>query len=274
MSNLYIVPQETLDFSSPDYLFYNVHNDKQNTYLIKHINCKNVVIETDAIQLTAYGIPRINEDYCPSDAYREYIMLPFDLSQSSCVTLKDTMKRADEYFASLPFKIKLFGSKAGKHMYHPIIRSKSFREEDDSDDDNYIPKKNLPMDYCKVKFIMNYDSNGKKINETKTVLKTNGEAIEVKTITDLSNYIKFRSVAKYTIMFQKIWACKTPVPGSNFFMYGAGLTILEINTGRHTPISVDLSNPIYELDKLKEMYKEYMDGKKKLVKKCHNVIEI
>src|SRR5579863_5120796 len=65
-----IMPQNGINIAS---LIYNDANKKSK-----------IIIQTDPINLTYYGIPSLNRKYNYSDKQREYIGVPLDSSQISC----------------------------------------------------------------------------------------------------------------------------------------------------------------------------------------------
>ena len=125
MENVIIIPFDNLDFSKLDYEFINLPSShRSKIFLIKYINGLQIAIESAPIQITSHGIPNLNDEYYPTDGHREFINIPLDLTQDSCIELKKLLSRLDEYFKSDSFKTRIFGTrKINDYMYVPIVRS-------------------------------------------------------------------------------------------------------------------------------------------------------
>lgn len=243
---------------------------------INHKNMgKLMSIITKSIQITSYGIPSLRSDkggFCQNDGERQYIIIPLDPDQSGCVELKDALSRIDSYIGSDEVKKMLFGPKKwDKYTYKPIVRSKGIHYDDDDDDDDSeedYPKKttqDLPP-YCKVKLVVENNNN-------KTIVKCNGKKVSTNTITDITQYVKYKCMAIFTIRIQKIWALKCPTNSYNKIWYGTGLCMEKISVGKNQYEFVDYGVPIYNMDGLRKVYKKYIDENKKPIKR-HVMIEI
>lgn len=222
---------------------------------ISHNNM-NAGVKTGNIRLTHHGIPRLTNgqslNIYPDDAHREFIFIPLDLNQPNCVELKNHLNKADAFFGSEDLRKILFGSRWDNYQYQPIIRTKN--------QGNVVKP-----DCCKIKF--NFTRRGSdRINITK-IYKDGKLLFDTKTVTDITQYVRFMSMINFTFIYQKIWANKARAQGANKIMYGVGLKMLEINTSSSLYTYVDRALPFYEMDKLKKSYKQYMDSRKNMYKK-------
>lgn len=221
-----------------------------------------LIIETEPFNLTEYGIPMLHRNYCPNDSHREFIKIPFDPLQESCMALLKHFTEADNYFGSDEIKKKVFGSKWEKYVYHPIVRTPSHCCDEDENDSTDTKRKK--PNYCKMKFHI-MDNCSERINKT-SIIDGNGKQIDCPTITSIAKHIKFNSRIQVTFKYTKIWANKFKSSESDKIMYAVGLTMTEIKL---IVRSFDYIPPIYNLDTIKKNYKKFMenknDGKKLLL---------
>src|SRR5580692_3895964 len=56
-----------------------------------------LVFKTGPICLVQYGIPKLSPKWIKDDRDREYIKVPYDLTQPSCVSLFSMLKSIDDY---------------------------------------------------------------------------------------------------------------------------------------------------------------------------------
>ena len=123
------MPPKYINIPIESFKFEDLVIDVLNTQFVQayapiYCQAKIPAIETQPIQITNYGIPRIHV-YCPEDKYRRFIMIPFDANQPSCMQLKTLLEKADEYFSSDNMKKALFGTKWDRYAYTSIIRDKN-----------------------------------------------------------------------------------------------------------------------------------------------------
>jgi hypothetical protein len=220
----------------------------------RNINTK-LLIQTDNILLTSYGV-----------FYNEYnreevIKIPLDPKQQSCIDLKQHLSTMDEFFDKYTTRKKIFGKMADKYKYEPCVR------------------KGAVMDYCKMKFNIIPFQGNKRVNKTQ-FKEINGDTenpVLVTTMQDISKIIQRGHSIKFNFYYCKIWANKTPVVGQNKMMYGVGFKILAMNFNKSnlTLYQNLLPFPRFHMcDKvsLKEMYKKYMNEKKKMFVTPENLL--
>ena len=209
-------------------------------------NRNKILIQTDKFRLTSHGIPRIHEQYYPTDDKREFIKIPIDDNgdnqQHACAVLRKHFVAADKFFGSNELRQKLFGKKEKKYEYQPILRTPvKFDNDDDDDDDNNKnnkkngDKKQYPVvDFCKMKFnVVKQDKD--RIIRTKFTKIVNGEKEPFKphTITEIAAELTWNTEMRCIFYYSKIWANKTPLNGSKFILYGVGIKVMSIG---YTPV--------------------------------------
>lgn len=203
-----------------------------------------VMVNSGPIKITYYGIPRLDPNFCPDDSCRNHIIIGFDTEQDNCNQLKMAFQSIDTYADSDAFRKKIFKYDHNKYQYCSLVRIKS-------SDSTKTP---LP-DYCKIKF------NNKK-GVIKSVLKVNGNIVPIKTVTELTNYIKFLSTVTLKIRIHKLWATKSKISTNQKYMYGIGLVLEEVSINSESKF-VDYGVPNYTLKDIQQSYKKYMNDVKK-----------
>ena len=58
--------------------------------------------------------------YCPDDSRREFIKIPLDPTQNSCINFRIFLEKIDNFFGSDNFKETLFGDDANEYQYIPL----------------------------------------------------------------------------------------------------------------------------------------------------------
>ncbi len=206
-------------------------------------------VQSGKFKLTGGGIPRLSkpedkQKFYESDDKREFIKIPLDPEYPACVEMRKLFEEVDEHFGSEEFRKKFFGSKRySKYQYQKCIRTPAPRDDDsDSEEDDKknkkskkdtnknSDKKQYPVfDTIKMKFNVVPEGNG-RTNRTKLIKITDGKkkTITANTITEIANEIKFLSDLRIVYYFNKIWANKATVTGTNVKLYGVGIKVMAI----------------------------------------------
>jgi hypothetical protein len=156
------------------------------------------------IKLDAYGIPREGEYY--KSAYeRAFVKTPvrLDDDNTEVTVFADKIKEIDELYGSDDMKKKLFGKKAKKYKYTPIIRFPEIDEDDENAD------KKPP--YCKLKLDLSWPDNEVKTQIYNSVLdpdtdKRQRTKVECSTVDDVAENIRYLSTVRFIIRPVKMWA--------------------------------------------------------------------
>jgi len=200
-----------------------------------------ILLQSDKIRITSGGIPKPHPSFYPTALSREFIKVPLDDKQESCKKLRTHMEAADEFFGSEETKKKIFGSKAKRYEYQPLIKVPQAPVEDSGSEEDK-PKKGKPtkgkanstpiekLDCIKMKFNFINNDSGDRINKTKLTRINNGKKtkVDATTIDDILREIPFRSEIKFIFYYSKVWAAKTPARGSKMLQYGVGLKVMAI----------------------------------------------
>lgn len=185
-------------------------NDRSNGQLIGYVKYEqegeeiHLNIQCPWFKIDEYGIPRIHEKYYPDDSKRGFVKVPMNSSIPEIKAFMDKMKTIDDYLASDDFKEKQFGKKASKYDYNHIIRT---TEDDDG---------NEKTPYMKLKFKTSYP-DGEMMTVFFNVDENDNtkEKVEVKTVTDATEHLRFMCEFRPIIRAVKVWAqnAKTKNPG-------------------------------------------------------------
>jgi hypothetical protein len=159
------------------------------------------------IDMKSYGVPKIGE-YYSDDSQRSFVKLPLDQSIPEIKQLSDILYQIDEKIGSDEFKRKMFGAKASKYQYQPIVRFPLEEDEDTKKDakKDYGPK----HPYMKLKIDTSYPDNQVKTIIFNSVLK-DGKRVRtkvdgVKSIDDFATHICWMSRIHPVVRPVKLWA--------------------------------------------------------------------
>jgi hypothetical protein len=236
----------------------------------KTTHWKQLEIKTDPIKLTKGGIPMLDSErekrgwktkgIFRTDADRNFIKIGLDLEQLSCHNLKSHLMEADNYFQSDKVKKELFGKKADRCIYCPIVRDKSdYCPDDESVENDVKPYKPNDSSF-KVKF-----NFGEKY---KPVIKKNGVLIEnINNMTDLCRWVKYNSQFSITFAYTSIWFAPHQ---KNQYTYGVSLRAKEIDLGSYYEPYPKVKS--INLSEIKMAYTSYLNEIKKGV--STNAMEI
>lgn len=171
-----------------------------------------LVFNTGDIKLTTYGITKLGE-YAKTDSDRQYIKVPLDESQESCRDLEKFCDELDDWVENNKKEIfkesKTLEKMIDKYEFQKLVKEPNV-DEDKLDKNG---KKVFKPKYIKFKidadfntaiiksvfFLKKVDENGKK-----TVTKLN-----VKTMSDLDDYIKWNTTVKIIGSVAKMWFSKS-----------------------------------------------------------------
>ena len=164
--------------------------------------------KTKPIKMTQYGIKKIDGDYIKDDSQRDYMKIPYDESQESCVELFSMLETIDKYFQDNKELVlgNTFKKAANKFNYIPIVRTPV---EQDDEDETKKPKEPR-MKYAKIKF----DTDFRKNKELKTFVFVRENGVpelckDLKTITQLTEHLKYMSICQFIISASKVWYSKS-----------------------------------------------------------------
>jgi hypothetical protein len=128
--------------------------------------------------MCAYGVPN-NIDHQKESPY---ITIPLDPDQNSCCSLIQLLTLIDEYFMSDLIKKQLFGFDSDNYKYIPCIC------------------KGLNLDY----FVVVFESDVADRKMITTQFYDEATQIEVKTLKDVQNCIRFLTTCEFEIQLNKV----------------------------------------------------------------------
>ena len=176
-------------------------------------------IQTPKINLFTYGIPMLGQ-YYPDDKSRSFIKLPLDETVDELKNFCDKLVELDTIMQSQEMKRKIFGSDkiAETYNYQPIVRE----PENDMEEDGatFKPK------YMKLKIDTDYNTGDVK---TRIMVKeeTGRKKLDdIKTITDLTKYVRYKSNIRMVVTINKLYATRAKVGDKK--KYGLTFKILQI----------------------------------------------
>lgn len=194
-----------------------------------------LIIQCDPIRLTSHGIPPLDKKFILCDNDRAYINIPFDPNQLNCIELKKHFEAADKYFCTDHLKDKIIDFGYNPSLYNPSLYNTIVKYANNS----------YKTDYFKIKLDID------KIHKLKTIIFVNDQKMDISTVTELTEYCRFLSTIHFVFEYSYVW-----ILGNS---YGVRLTMTELHIDEKKPF---YKFPMYDLVKLKEHYKEYMDNHK------------
>ena len=217
---------------------------------------KTILLQTGGIKMVAGGTPLLDEElkklgytpkgHYPDDSKRKFTKLPFDPKQKSCMKLRGFMARMDEYFDTNEFRVKCFGAqKAANYMYSPCI-TPPFEEDDASKSKTTTGNKKPRYETCKMHY-----STDRETHEVKTrfirVEKGKGRTpVPIKTITDITKAVPFKSTVKVIFAISCILAY--PIPKTKNFTYSLRFKIIKVHFTPGEGSSMDYDAASFDSD--------------------------
>jgi len=206
------------EFNPKDLKFTNLEeNERTNGQLIGYprytINGLevNLQIQLPWIKIFTFGVPPINQFY-KTEGDRSHLKIPLDLNDPEVNELANKLKELDHIYSSPETIEKLFGKKGKKYKFVPIYKENQATEYD-SDDDTVDKKKvNKPRPPSfKLRLKLSYPDKkiesqvfeSEKDPDTKKTIRTK---IDVSTIDEFTNYVKYESKVRCIVKPFKIWA--------------------------------------------------------------------
>jgi hypothetical protein len=189
-----------------------------------------LVFKTEPIKLVTYGIPQLGQ-YAKTDKDRQYVKIPFDKTQESCVSLFKMFEALDSW--ANKNKDKFFTGKLSKfakiYDYTSIVRKpqEAIAIDDDEDDDAPKTKKasgEKPL-YAKLRISTDWQSGEV---DTTVFLREDGTPTkqEVKTVSDMAALVTWQSTIQMICSCNKIWFGKS-ADKSGRRQYGLSFKILQ-----------------------------------------------
>ena len=233
-------------------------NDRSKSQLIAYPRYgktgQALMLQAPWIKLDDYGVPRMSE-YIKSDADRAKLKIPLNFEHPESKAFHDKLVELDAHLGSQEMKDKLFGKKAAKYKYIPIVRSPL--EEDEDDENKKKSKRTRPYPpYLKPKIDTTWpetkiktkifkstlvDETTKKRDRTanvvpilddegKNVVDEDGNPTyrPIETVLEYAEFVTYQSNVRAIISPVKLWAQKKPSGTDPMMQYGLMFKIIKM----------------------------------------------
>jgi len=195
---------------------------------------------TPEIITEAYGIPREGQ-YYPDAASRAFYKFPFAHERKKHADAVDykavedfynKLREIDRHCDTDNFRFQMFGDKANKYQYQPLVRTPEEEEENPTLDSNGQPYYHPP--YTKIKLGLKYTT---VYPDFLVFEKQNGvrKQVQMDTFEEVVKYINYLSRVRMAISFSKLYATKTSV-GNEKRKYGIVLKATHVEVQPHRQI--------------------------------------
>jgi len=163
-----------LEFEAPQ--SNKKRKQNQNMLLPIYNGVRSPLIQSPSIEIDMCGIPS-KCDFYKEEYQRMFLKLPLNQTNLEVKTLTEgLLKQLDDKFGSDEYKEKLFGKKASKYTYQPIVRIPVADEE----------KEKHP--YMKIKLLTKYPTNEIQTAVIKQTADNKHEYVDdVKNLEDVEN---------------------------------------------------------------------------------------
>jgi len=208
----------------------------------------NLVYTTGEIKLTQYGLPSLKANMknvkmkgwtgYENDKARGFIKVPIDPEQESCTEVAETLSAIDDVATDEKTKVSIFetSAKAKLFAYQPIIREPQEEEAVDEENDTKAKsgektEKKPKFKYFKVKLDREYGTDEiltKVFVKRKTDDGFELSQVNVKTETELEEYLTWGSTIRMIVLVNKLWADATKKTGATSKMYGITQKVIQL----------------------------------------------
>ena len=192
-------------------------NERTNGQLIGYPRYKkngteiSLEIQLPWIKLFTYGVPQLNQFY-KTDADRAHVRVPLDLNDDAVVEFVNKIKEIDSIMSSPEMMETLLGKKSKKYKYQSLYREAAVQEEDSDEETDKKKKPSAPRPpYFKLKLKLSYPDKkieskvfeSEEIKETGKKIRTK---VDIASVDDFANKVRYQSVVRCIMKPFKIWA--------------------------------------------------------------------
>ena len=232
-------------------------------------------IQTPEILLDNYGIPDADGPYYQTTKQRAFFKVPLDVNplvtseteterekrSAKLQTFKTMLQDFDTFMTDKENLVKFFGSakNAMKYTYQPFVRHPRVVQDSDSEDEEEketvvrpdYTKAKIPLEWNTEKVLVDVFQKNKKGTEA---YETDGSHtdVEVTTLDDLKQHVRYMRKGRYVFHVAKLWAAKQPANGQSTRMYGLTLKLrrVEVQPRTRTEVkeTVNNQNPFIDSD--------------------------
>jgi len=224
-------------------------NDRSPAQKLSYVRYKNkgrtsqLNIKTPVIHMTTGGLPKEDPLFFPDDKARaKSFKIPFNKETPEEIEFYEKFSEIDEWMSSENFKKDVLGlseKMSQTYDYNTIVKRPQEKDEDEDDDNNKNKKSKIEIkrpEYMKAVFDLDYNTS--RVN-TKIIYK-NGEEktiVEIETLKEAEQYIKWMGKNKYIITPNKIYLSKSKDNKTGKKYYGMTFKIVCIEAEPPTPIT-------------------------------------
>ncbi len=199
-------------------------------------------------KIFTYGVPRLG-DYFKEDKDRDFLKFPIDLANKDMKTLYDELVKFQDRLESDAFRKETLGPKWKKYkLIHPCRTPLVDDDEDASEKPPFIkikldtawPDGEMKTKVYSSTLIEKTDKGGQVVKvDGAPVMVRKRELLEVETVTDFANNVRYMSNVRVIARPVKLWAQDSKLPEPTF---GVTFKIFKIEVEPSTSNGTSLSN--------------------------------
>ena len=233
-------------------------------------------IQSPELLLDNYGIPDADGPYYQTTKQRAFFKVPLDVNpnvtteteverekrSAKLQTFKTMLQDFDTFMTNKDNQVKFFGSakNAKKYTYQPFVRQARVMQDSDSDSEDEEKETVTRPDYTKTKIPLAWNTENvlvdvfQKNKKGTEAYETDGSHtdVEVTTLDDLKQHIRYMRKGRYVFHVAKLWASKQPANGQTTRMYGLTLKLRRVEvqprTRSEVKETVKNDNPFIDSD--------------------------
>ena len=212
-------------------------------------------IQTPELLLDNYGIPDADGPYYQTTKQRAFFKVPLDVNpnvttetegerekrSAKLQTFKTMLKDFDNFMTNKDNLVKFFGSakNAKKYTYQPFVRQARVMQDSDSESEDDEEKEKevvsrpdytkakIPLDWNTEKVLVDVFQKNKKGTDAYEADGSHTD-VEVTTLDDLKQHVRYMRKGRYVFHVSKLWASKQPANGQTTRMYGLTLKLRRV----------------------------------------------
>ena len=198
-----------------------------------------VILQIPKFKITQYGIPYLGK-YISSDSQRSFIKNPLDPKQENCLKIENILNKIDKFI--IDNQQKILGNNYKQFRYISILKNPIELEEFPTNNKLEKNKKFEKFRFWNSQFALTYPEGlietsifiTDPLNPLNLPIKEN-----IKTVTEICQYLTFGSEIRMIIMMKKLWASTQKNPLTKLKDFGIKFKILQLEiTPKIMPVSI------------------------------------
>ena len=168
----------------------------------------NLFLQLPWMKISRYGVPSLGE-YYSTDKDRAFLKMPLDTSDPEVKLFYDKFAEFDANMNSAEVKTKLFGKKAKKYKYIPVVKIP------DEVDDEHPPwmKLKIHLDWQDDSVLTEVWHSEPSTEEGKKRTRTK---VDVSTVQEFQDNVSYLSDVRLIVKPTKLWAQSEKLPEPTF----------------------------------------------------------